>query len=446
MTISKKKIIKLYVAFCICMDADVFLRIFGGLTPSANGRSGVVNNPVMFSFTALLILGTLALLLPIIKRCGTVLLNNPWLTGLYAWSIITIFWSPTPAMIVRGGLSIWAFLLCGVIASRYLEVSEVAELICTVVFFLALLSILFQLFFPVHETMAPGWTGVYGEKNHLGIGMGVGCIAQMASTRRWSWFRVLQTMTFLVLLGLSQSTTSMVFVFATVALYLLLRLPNRVRPLAMATLTGTVVLAFALVPNLTGTLFSVTGKNTNFTGRDVIWAFTVQQWKTKPIQGYGLYSFWEAEDTLIQQQLGWNPRQAHNGILEVGVTTGIVGVTFLLGCIVSGVLLIVRAYRRGHRTAAMWLLLSWVAIMIDNVTEADYMIPGPLWFTYCLVYFLTYAELRRAGKQSRQELPEAAESGRILTAHAFARGGMNIMALARHAGRLERCVLPQSAG
>lgn len=437
MTISKKKIIKLYVAFCICMDADVFLRIFGELTPSANGRSGVVNNPVMFSFTATLILGTVVLLLPIARHCLKVLLNTPWLTGIYVWSVITIFWSPTPAMIVRGGTAIWAFLLCGVIASKYLELGEVADLICTVVFFLALLSIFFQLNFPVRETMAPGWTGVYGEKNHLGIGMGVGCIAQMASTRRWGWLRGLQTATFVVLLGLSQSTTSMVFVFATTALYLLFRLPKRVRPLATATLTGTVVLAFALIPNLTGTLFSMTGKNTNFTGRDVIWAFTLQQWKTKPIQGYGLYSFWEAEDTLIEQQLGWNPRQAHNGILEVGVTMGIVGVVLLLGCIASGALLITRAWRRGHRTAAMWLLLSWMAIMIDNVTEADYMIPGPLWFTYCLVYYLTYAELRRGAQQRQQTRMEAAlVAQRTLPAYALARGGITSLGWARDAGRL----------
>ena len=99
-----KTLIKVYVAFCICMDADVFLRIFGDLTPSANGRSGLVNNPIMFCFTASLILGTLALLLPGYKRCFTVLLNHPWLTGLYVWGALSILWSATPGMIVRGGL------------------------------------------------------------------------------------------------------------------------------------------------------------------------------------------------------------------------------------------------------------------------------------------------------------------------------------------------------
>ncbi len=395
MKITPKRVIKLYVAFCICMDADVFLRVFGGITPSANGRTGVVNNPIMFCFTATLILGTVMLLLPGYQRCLRVLLNNPWMTGLYLWSVISIFWSATPSMIARGGLSIWAFLLCGIISARHLEAAETADLVSDVVVFLALLSILFQLFSPVRETMAPGWTGVYGEKNHLGIGMGVGCLAQFASERRWTVWRILQVVLFVTMLILSQSTTSMIFVLAAGALYAILRLPRRMRPLATSTALGAVVLAFSLIPHITEKLFDATGKNTNFTGRDVIWKFTWEQWKTRPLLGYGLYSFWESEDTLIQQWLGWNPRQAHNGFLEIGVTLGAVGVMLLLGALVSGIFLILRARRMGHNTAALWLTLSWLSIMIDNITEADFMIPGPLWFTYCLVYFITYAELRR---------------------------------------------------
>lgn len=407
MKISRKRIVKGYIAFCICMDADVFLRVFGNLTPSTNGRSGVVNNPVMFAFTASLTLGTCALLIPIYKRCARMLLNHPWITGLYAWSVLSIFWSATPSMIARGGLSIWAFLLCGIIASRYLDTGETADLLCRVVVFLALLSIFFQLAFPVHETAAPGWTGVYGEKNHFGIGMGVGCIAQMASPRRWSPMRLAQCVLFGTLLVLSQSTTSMMFVLFTTLLYLITRLRSRYRPLATAVLLGSVILAFALIPNFTETMFSVTGKNTNFTGRDVIWRFTWEQWQKRPVIGYGLYSFWEAEDTLVQQWLGWNPRQAHNGFLEVGVTTGFVGVALLVGSLCSGLALVFKARRRGHTTAALWLALSWAAIMIDNLTEADFMIPGPLWFTYCLVYFIAYAELQRATEGAHAARPRS---------------------------------------
>ena len=390
-----KTLIKTYVAFCMCMEANVFSRVFGGITPSADGRSGVVNNPIMFCFTASLVLGTLTLLLPDHKRCLAVLLNNPWMTALYVWGVASIFWSPTPGMIMRGGLLLWVLLLCCILSSLHLSAAEAADLICDVVFVFALLSVAFQLLSPVRETMAPGWTGVYGEKNHLGIGMGVGCIAHFASARRWTSWRVMQLASLATLLVLSQSTTSMIFVLAAGSVYTIAKVPNRVKPLAATTALGSVVLSFAMIPHLTEKLFDATGKNTNFTGRDVIWSLTLEQWKHKPLLGYGLYSFWEAEDTLIRQWLGWNPQQAHNGFLEVGVTMGFVGVALLLGTLLSGVLLILRTRRAGLKTAAFWLTLSWVALVIDSITEADFMIPGPLWFTYCLVYFVAYAELRR---------------------------------------------------
>ena len=402
MTITAKRVAKLYVAFCVCMNANVFLRIFGGLTPSANGRAGVVNNPVMFGFTAILVLATIILFVRGYKRCSLSLLNNPWLSGLYLWSLCSAIWAPLPSMVLRASLATWSLLLCGVISARYLEAEETANLLCDVVFCLALLSVFYQIVFPLEQTMAPGWTGVYGEKNHMGIGMGLGCIAQFASTRRWTWFRQLQLGLLLTLLVLSQSTTSMIFVFVTGAVFLLIKLPRRIRPLATANVVGTAILAFSFIPNLTELLFGAAGKNTNFTGRDVIWRFTLEQWAKRPLAGYGLYSFWESQDTLIRQWLGWNPGEAHNGFLEIGVTLGVVGEIFLMGALASGLLLIYRARRSGHRTAAVWLTLCWVAIMIDNITEADFLIPGPLWFMYCLVYFTTYMELRRGAVRMRQ--------------------------------------------
>lgn len=58
MNISMRGMVKAYIAYCVCMDADVFLNVFGSLTPGTNGRTGIVNNPVMFSFTALLMIAT----------------------------------------------------------------------------------------------------------------------------------------------------------------------------------------------------------------------------------------------------------------------------------------------------------------------------------------------------------------------------------------------------
>ncbi len=396
MKLDMRTLAKAYVVYCICMDADVFLNIFGSITPSANGRTGIVNNPVMFCFTATLVLGTALLFLRTFRGSSTALINNAWFLGLYSWSSFSILWSESKSNILRASPLIWAFLLCGIIASRYLKTEEVVDLLCKTVTFLALLSIVFQIFFPVRETIAPGFTGVYGEKNHLGIGMGVGVIAQLASSKRWTRVRLLETLLFAVMLYLSQSTTSMIFTATTGIVYLLMRLKSQARPFAIASLGTALLMCLLFIPHLIERSLSVAGKTTTLTGRDVIWALTWQQWMTRPLLGFGFVSFWETQDDFIQQELGWNPRQAHNGFMEMGVTIGFVGVVLLLGVLVSGGLLAARAWRRGCRTAALWLTLSMIAMLVDNITEADFMIPGPLWFTFCLVYFLTYAEVRRA--------------------------------------------------
>ena len=396
MSLSMRTIVKAYIAYCVCMDADVFLNIFGSITPSANGRSGIVNNPVMFSFTALLMIGTIGLALRTWKRTLTILVNSPWFFALYSWAFLSILWSESRPNILRAGPVIWSFLLCGIVASQYLDVSEVADLICKLVTFLALLSIVFQFFFPVQQTIAPGWTGVYGEKNHLGIGMGVGIIAQLVSPRPWTKWRIAQVGLFATMLALSQSTTSMGFTLITAVVYGVSKARARLRPVLTASLAFLVVAPSLLISNFADKLFMVAGKNKSFTGRDVIWRLTWDQWMTRPFFGFGFVSFWETQDTLIQQQLGWNPKQAHNGFLEMGVTLGLLGLILVLGVLISGALLTRKAWRRGHRMAATWLGLSLLAVIVDNITEADFMIPGPLWFTFCLVFFMTYEKLRRA--------------------------------------------------
>ena len=67
----------------------------------------------------------------------------------------------------------------------------------------------------------------------------------------------------------------------------------------------------------------------------------------------------------------------------------------------GGFRLALRAWQRGHRVAATWLLLAWTALLIDDLTEADFMVPAPLWFSYCTIVFLTYAEVRRGAELRR---------------------------------------------
>ena len=425
MTITRKDVVKLYVAYSLCMDSDVFIQLFGGLTANGAQIAGFQSaNPVLLIFSLVLVSWTLLLLIPIHKRMLTVLLNVTFLSALYLWSCLSCFWAVQPALVIRLGVPLCAYFVCGAIASHYLTTDEVATLIGRLTSVIAVLSLVWERFGPAHAAIAPGWAGIYGEKNHLGMGMGVGILALLVSSRPWNLSRIVQiTLCFVLLIG-SQSATAIGFVAITVCTFALLRVKARLRPLAISLVTGAIILPAAFVPNSIDKAFGAAGKDTNFTGRDVIWRYVYQQWSTRPMLGFGYSNFWITEDAGVTQNLGWNPGSAHNGFLETLLNTGIVGEVLLLCALGGGLRLAVRAWHRGHRVAATWLLLAWIAMVIDDLTEADFMVPAPLWFTYCLVFFLTYAELRRVTVRGAQNNAAALRPGFPTAQAAFAFGAV----------------------
>lgn len=167
MRLSKKNVVRAYVAYSLCMDSDVFIRIFGGLGDRGANIGGFQSaNPVLLLFSFTLVAWTAALMLPMMKRATTVLVNVPLLTALYLWSLASCVWAEQPSIVIRQGIPVCAYLLCGVITATYLTSEEVASLIGNLTAVIAGLSLVWERLDPVRGTIAPGWTGVYGEKNH----------------------------------------------------------------------------------------------------------------------------------------------------------------------------------------------------------------------------------------------------------------------------------------
>ncbi len=400
MRLTRTTVIKVYLAYCLCMDCDVFIRLFGGLGGGGANIGGFQSaNPVLLLFSGTLVCGTFVLALPIYRQILRTLLNTPWITALYLWALLSVCWAVQPGTVIRLALPLWAYMLSGIIAAYFLTVEEVIGVVGNLMFFVALVSALWEKLDPIRDSAAPGWTGIFGEKNHLGMGMGVGLIALLAAPRGHIRFRVLKITACAVLLAGSQSATAIIFTLIAATVYGLLRMPARLRPLALSTIAAAVIIPLLFSSHSVDRVFEMMGKDTNFTGRDVIWRFVVDQWQTQPLFGFGYEDFWQSQDSLVQQTLHWNPGSAHNGFLEILITLGATGEVWLLGTLVSGVVLARRAWRTGHRTAAIWLCMSWVAMMIDDITEADFIVPAPLWFTYCVVIFCTYAQIRQPKRQ-----------------------------------------------
>jgi exopolysaccharide production protein ExoQ len=315
-----------------------------------------------------------------------------------------------PTSTFRYSIYLWGYMLSGLICSMYLDTGETIKTVANTLCATALLSIPAQYHYP-QDGIAPGWTGLYGEKNHLGIGMTIAIIALLLPQTKWNMVRVAKVALCTALLFLSQSGTAIVCALFCAILLLCLRAPQRLRRLVLALASGSAVIAFTLIPDLLDRLLAMGGKDPTLTGRNVIWWFTIQQWARKPILGWGFSAFWTSQDALIQQHLGWNPSYSHNGFLETALALGVVGEVLIVVLLMGAIFLAARVVRYQNELAGAWLVLSLAILILHNVTEVDFLVSDPLWVVFGLSFFSALAVQREAVAFAGQRVVAAVPLG-----------------------------------
>jgi hypothetical protein len=163
-----------------------------------------------------------------------------------------------PTSTFRYSIYLWGYMLSGLICSMYLDTGETIKTVANTLCATALLSIPAQYHYP-QDGIAPGWTGLYGEKNHLGIGMTIAIIALLLPQTKWNMVRVAKVALCTALLFLSQSGTAIVCALFCAILLLCLRAPQRLRRLVLALASGSAVIAFTLIPDLLDRLLAMGG-------------------------------------------------------------------------------------------------------------------------------------------------------------------------------------------
>ncbi len=102
---------------------------------------------------------------------------------------------------------------------------------------------------------------------------------------------------------------------------------------------------------------------TSFTGRDVIWAVAIEEWKKSPIFGYGLSVFGAEHRASIGM---WFATSGHNQVMDSLARTGLVGTIGML--VYTFVLLgLSIKYRKESRGLSMVLIISLIVRMISEI-------------------------------------------------------------------------------
>jgi O-antigen ligase len=187
--------------------------------------------------------------------------------------------------------------------------------------------------------LAGDWRGFFTHKNGAGAGMVVLIFISIFVYRAWNKSAGIFIGVFAaIFLYFTHSKSPMNLLPVVLLLsYLIARL--RSPALALALVLGVPILLnlvsvgsvmFGAIYNVIAHLMS----DPTFTGRDVIWKFALAHVAQRPLFGFGFESFWGMPDLVADwnylESWGYRASDAHNGYLNLAVTTGLVGLGLAL--------------------------------------------------------------------------------------------------------------------
>jgi exopolysaccharide production protein ExoQ len=132
--------------------------------------------------------------------------------------------------------------------------------------------------------------------------------------------------------------------------------------------TALIVLTAVYFPNLA----ALVGKDPTMSGRFKIYKEVWLAILKKPVLGYGLGGFWfpgSLESQRLGLAIGWaNIGYSENGVLELALQIGFLGVAFVLAMIATAVVRAVKLLRSPFYTPRVgWFLTILVLAMLTNI-------------------------------------------------------------------------------
>ena len=374
-----------------------FILVFGELTtaiprimsggPTPDAAAGDTSNPLLLIFNLVVIAGTCYYVFPFLPRLWSALLRLRWTFLLYLWASLSILWTVDRVTSFR--LDVYA--LCYLASAAYFafryNTEQLIRLLGRCFLGAGLLSIAGEFLLPPPDDLAPGWSGIFQQKNGLGLCMMLGIAVLLVERKRWTSGRAASLCLYLGMLALSQSFTAIISTCA-LALFIFSKRLAGWSKAVLWTLLGGLACISMIISDPLELILDAGGKSTNLTGRDVIWAFALKATVDNPIAGHGYGgAFWtEAQDTAMET-LHWNPHHAHNGYLEILLDLGLVGLVLTIGLLINTWRRARRLQRFDSTLTPLWVEVLILAAVAHNLTESDFMSTNIFWYLLMLGSF-----------------------------------------------------------
>jgi exopolysaccharide production protein ExoQ len=225
------------------------------------------------------------------------------------------------------------------------------------------------------------------------------------------------------LLVFAKSATSLILfglLFMLLPIFRLLRVP-RFQLLIGSVFTAIISLATAavVIPNLSA-FFALLGKKSDLTGRTELWTQVITAIGRHPWHGYGVYSFWlglYGPSAPVIEAVGWDVPHAHNGILDLLLDVGAIGLVLFVIAYLAGVLGSIQIYRQSQSQKDLWPLMVLIVFAAANLTESSIIHQSLFWTLFMSATF------RASRRPAFQQDPAPGNAERTMPALSIVRAG-----------------------
>jgi len=379
-----------------------WLNIFG--LPVSGGVSVEEGSPLdAWFFFALIAAGSCVL----VKRqvsVSEVIQNNGWLIVFVFYCFISIAWSDFPSVAFKRWIKILGHpIMALIILTEPNPDQAVKTLLKRCAYVVVPVSILFIKYYPklgraFDEWGSPMNTGITQNKNSLGSdGLILGFfffwyLLQIwqteRSTQRRNELRLIAgfLIGILYLLRLAHSATATISLFVAILIVVFVGIRSIKNFIGTYMLAALVLVAAAeLAFGISGRLSESLGRGSEMSGRTVLWANCLEV-QPNPIFGTGFQSFWLGErlKRMAAFYQGWHPGGAHNGYLDMYLNLGLIGLSILIGLLITTFwkirLELFRNFEWGR-----YQLGFLAAVVLRAWTEETFATQGALWFVFYIV-------------------------------------------------------------
>lgn len=406
------------LGFFLLSGAVLPLVRFGGV----EGFNALEGDPLLQGVWAVLYATVFGVVLVRIPAVARVVPGTLMLWALIVLALASAAWASYPSASLRRSAALLGTTLFGLYFGARFTPEQQVRLLGWAYGLIVVSCFVMALAFPaygINHTYHEGaWQGAFIHKNTHGKAMVVGLmlflVLAASLPRRRRWVAVAGAVGSAALIVLSRSVTAMVLSACLAMVYGLLRARRRLDSTLVATaglvvvvVGGAAVLSLAVNAEAATTAL---GRDVTLTGRTVLWAVALQFIGEAPLLGHGYASFWlgpVGPSGAIWRMVGWEVPHAHNGMLDLALDLGIVGVALFAWVFGSTLMRSYRLFVRHVNPAGAWPLVVVLITTLYNTTENTLLVRNSIYWAL----FVSAACTAYRALQTSRPLPAGAPHG-----------------------------------